>query len=74
MGNSDLIIIINNWSFFILGKNYENRFDAIRKAIEKFEKDYEELLKVAEKPEEISGGIEEIKEIKIYEIDLNNYE
>ena len=68
MGNPDLVIIINNFVVIILGKDYDKRNGAVQQAMTKFEESCKEYEKSADKPEELEGGWDEIKEIKIYKL------
>ncbi len=67
MGNPDLIIVINGSAFLIKGHDYDVRNEAVLKMIKKFERNWEEIKKRADLPEDLIGK-EEIKEIRVYEL------
>lgn len=65
MGNPDLIIVFNQIkSFFINGTDYDTRKEAINIALFKYGVYVNEVLEMAEKPEELNL---EITSINIYE-------
>lgn len=62
MGNSDLIIIINdNETFLIKGVDYNNREEAIKKAIDLFIQRILDVKKIADFPEQIEERIDLIR-------------
>ena len=70
MGNEDLIIVINNEVvIIILGKDYDNRNDAIKMAIDKWVKQQEHTKKICDFPEEINN---EVQSVKVYSTELSN--
>ncbi len=71
MGNPDLIIIINGIAFLIKGVDYDTQNEAVLKIIKKFEENWEKVRAIA-RPEELIKGFENIKEIKVYELNELN--
>jgi len=70
MGNDDLIIIINEVVVVIGHKDYANREDGIKMAIDEWLKRLKEVKKKCDFSEEID---DEIKDIKVYSMDLKEY-
>lgn len=45
MGNPDLIVVVNKQAYIIKGTEYDTRFQAIRNAVGKFERQQQEIDK-----------------------------
>lgn len=69
MGNEDLAITINNYTFLILGREYSDNWEAIKKAKIRFDNSIRELKKFADFPEDIDDTI---KNIEVRPISMEN--
>lgn len=70
MGNPDLVVIINHISTFIVkGKEYDGEYykGAIDIAVKRYIEQAKEILKTADKPEELNFSIRKIEIYELYE-------